>query len=175
MRQKSVTFVSLQICRFVLVRSLVHDSITSVLLSRIFNFVKSSVVATCLDCPSSVFPSCARNYLQIPSSTFLSTKPNATFNFCCTFETVKHKIKLSNTNFVITVTIGKLKTLCLPISISLSTKKCLHVSSSSLSLLSWMSHISCVTSTFWAPGWLYAPCSFGFCSRSCSRLFSVLR
>ena len=56
---KVVTFVSSQNFNFVLACSLVHNSITSMLLSRFLTFVKSSVVATSLDLSNSVLFSSA--------------------------------------------------------------------------------------------------------------------
>ena len=129
---KTLTFVSLQKFHFVFAHSLVHATITSVLLNILLIFSKSSLAATSFNSSIEVLFPCAWYYQQLSSSTFLSRRLNATINFAAQIifsNTVSFyllKMCASNTSA------ENLKTLCLPFSISESKTKCLHVSHSSV-------------------------------------------
>ena len=129
------------------------------LLDRLFSCAKFSVVATCSDFSNRALFSCACYYLQLPSSTFWSTKPNATFNLAAHLRTQHLAFP---TNIWRPEYPRQSCRLCrrLPFSTSLSTKKCLHVSSSSFRLMSSTSPICGATSTLWALEPLCAPFYF---------------
>ena len=119
---KIVTFISLKKFHFVFAGSLVHYSMTSVLLSRFLISVISSVVTTSLDVSKSVLCSCAKPYLKLPSSSFLSIKPKVTFNLAAHLRLSNKAFNFSNRYCGSRVSMAQLQTLCHPFFISLPTK-----------------------------------------------------
>ena len=130
-----------------------------------FRLVLSACVHTSFDLSIIVLFSWAKKYQHIPSSKFFRTKPNARWTFAAYFSSLNTKSSLSLSKDMSKDDTAILKTLCLPFSISVSVKKCLQDSNSSLKLWSSTSPTMSSTSILLAPNPICVPYCVILCWR----------
>ena len=109
----TVKFVNLEIFPFVFILSLLHHSLTSVLLTSLFSFIKSSLVHTSFDRSSRVLFSCAYKHLKLPSSKIFIMNPKPNSLLLQISNCWKKRSSFSTTTLSLRFSIAFLETLCL--------------------------------------------------------------